>query len=487
MNKNKINKIFTIIFKLLYYLVVTLACLIVLFLLYYIISSQLNADNEDYKPKVSIYTIVSPSMTPVINVYDVVVNVRVDNPEDIEIGDIITYVSTSSTSEGMTITHRVVEISTLPDGTYEYMTQGDNNSEPDSSYVLYDQVVGKKVLIIPYLGRLQLLVANHKGWLFLLLIPIAIYIFHEIYKLIDLFGLRRKVNKVVGTTEDSLIDRKKAQKELENQRKETIKEELLKKEIKQNYLVNNTSNNKDTGGFLETYTETIISVSVNKYTKDKKTPLSSLPNDEMSLKVNTGKNIPTSISQIPNDTELPKSKDDPLPTKISKEEPIEILDTDELSTKIKEYDTKIIKLDQMIADIERISKPLKESLPKETSIEENYLKGGKIKVINMEPTKNQPRKTPSRRSKTPTPPLESTQSIELKPLLNSLNNSSKQSSKKVNKDHLNLNPHNLKKLNRPSKTSSKASNTPTKVNDTKVKNSSKSQPKAHFIEIKKVK
>jgi len=59
-------------------------CLIVFFLLYYIFSSQLHANDEDYKPFISVYTIVSPSMTPVINVYDVVVNVRVDNPQNID-------------------------------------------------------------------------------------------------------------------------------------------------------------------------------------------------------------------------------------------------------------------------------------------------------------------------------------------------------------------------------------------------------------------
>lgn len=82
--EKKEKNILSIILKLLYYIVILFVCLIALFLLYYIISSQLHADDSDYKPKVSIYTIVSPSMTPVINVYDIVVNIRPESPKDIQ-------------------------------------------------------------------------------------------------------------------------------------------------------------------------------------------------------------------------------------------------------------------------------------------------------------------------------------------------------------------------------------------------------------------
>ena len=173
--KNK-KSILSTILKLLYYIVIVFVCLIAIFLIYYIINSQLHADDENYKPKFSIYTIVSPSMTPVINVYDIVINIRPETPKDIQVGDIITYKSSAANTEGMTITHRVIGISQLPDGTYEYMTQGDNNEEPDSLYVTYDNVIGKEIAIIPYLGRLQFLIANQKGWLFLLLIPVSIYL-----------------------------------------------------------------------------------------------------------------------------------------------------------------------------------------------------------------------------------------------------------------------------------------------------------------------
>ena len=220
MKNSKLKKILLGLLKLLYYIAIAFVCLIVGILIYYIISVQIHADDKDYKPGISIYTIVSPSMTPEIKVYDVVVNVKVTDPEKIEIGDIITFKSQAATSEGMTITHRVIAREKLPDGTYEYMTQGDANPEPDSSYVTFDNVIGEKILIIPGLGKVQFLIANKKSWLFLLLIPISIYLIKEIYKLIDLLGLKKKVKKVIDEPEE--------EPQIDHEKQEALKQQLRK-------------------------------------------------------------------------------------------------------------------------------------------------------------------------------------------------------------------------------------------------------------------
>ena len=184
------------------------------------ILTQLNANNENYHPLISVYTIVSPSMTPVIDVYDVVVNVRVKRAEHIEIGDIITYKSKSSLSEGMTITHRVVGIDKQSNGNIRFITQGDNNSEPDANYVEFEDVIGREIFVIPWLGNLQFLLSSYKGWIFLLLIPIALILIKDIFKLIDLFGLNSRVNKVIAEEVD------KEKQRLEEERKQEIKERL---------------------------------------------------------------------------------------------------------------------------------------------------------------------------------------------------------------------------------------------------------------------
>lgn len=491
--EKKEKNILSIILKLLYYIVILFVCLIALFLLYYIISSQLHADDSDYKPKVSIYTIVSPSMTPVINVYDIVVNIRPESPKDIQVGDIITYKSSASNAEGMTITHRVVEVSQLPDGTYEYMTQGDNNTEPDSLYVTYDTVIGKEVLIIPYLGRLQFLIANQKGWLFLLLIPVSIYLLREIIKLIDLLGLRKKVDKVIGTTEDNFIERRKIEKTKEEERKQLIKEELYNKEVAKDAR---RKSDYEPSGFLEQYTEHIVTVTENKYKKNRKAPSKEIKTD-----IAPDEKIRTQIKAEANKVVAnTKKKTEPLilPKPARKQEVVneqyEILDTDELTTKIKEYDTKIEKLNKMIQDMENIATTQIEEEPMEEV--DDYLQEAKIKVIKVEPVKK------SKSSKKESPktekgkinlstdynfeftdliPVENIREKITRPKGEDIKEIRKEattaSTKKASsKEKLNLNPKEIKKINRTKK------KTTTETTASKEKAKLKLNPK----EIKKV-
>lgn len=458
MEQTKDKKIISKVLKVLVYIAISFACLLTLFLLYYVINSQIHADDESYKPAVSIYTIVSPSMTPVINVYDVVVNVSVEDPTEIEVGDIITYKSQAAASEGMTITHRVIAIDQLPDGTYEYLTQGDNNSEPDSLYVTFDNVIGKEIMILPVIGRLQFLIANHKWWLLLLIIPIGIYLVREIIKLIDLFNLRNKVDRVTGEKEESIIVKKKA----ENiERKEKIKEELENRELARKTI---TRSPEEPEGFLEKYTETLVSVPLNKYDKR-----------------NKGKIIKPTKLEPKEEIVEPKQEKiiSPLPPKAKAEETMdvkkeveerttndqyEILDTDELTSKIKEYDSKIVQLDKMIKDMENIS-----STPDPEEIEfqekDDFLEGSRIRVIKVELTNNNEEVRKTRRAKreeqidltnsttsyNPNKKIARPEGEDIKNLRGSINasNTTKEDKKTTKKDTLNLNPKTVKKVTRP--------------------------------------
>ena len=61
----------------------------VVFLAYYFIAMQVYAlKGERYEPKFSLYAIMSNSMVPNINVYDIIVDIRVDDPTDIKTGDV---------------------------------------------------------------------------------------------------------------------------------------------------------------------------------------------------------------------------------------------------------------------------------------------------------------------------------------------------------------------------------------------------------------
>ena len=335
--------------KILFNIVIFLVCVIAFVLIAYVFLAQIHKDDNNYKPSISFYTIVSPSMNPVIKVYDVVVNIKPSGPEDIEIGDIITYVSTNSTSEGMTITHRVVAITKAENGNYEYQTQGDNNSEPDGVLVTYDNVIGKEIMIIPKLGKIQFLLANKKSWLLLLLIPVMLFIFKDIYDLIELFGLRRKVDDVTGYIEEPTRVRKN---ELEIKQKEILKRELSIHAVREDALVRKPTESE---GFLEPYSESIIEVG-KSIDSDKK--------EERPATMKIVKPVKIEGEEI-----RPNTDDEEFNKKVQELKPvvssIEVLDTDELTTKIKDYDDKVSKLNEMLNDLEK----MKINKEKEISVE----------------------------------------------------------------------------------------------------------------------
>lgn len=211
------NPIIKMISKVLSWIILTLLFLVAAFLMYYVISSKLyEARGMKFEPKYSLYTIISTSMEPNIKVYDVVFDKKV-NPSDIKEGDIITFISSSTLSEGMTVTHRVIGIVETESG-LKFRVQGDNNSTPDSSLVDSRNILGRVLFKIPQLGRIQFLIQSRGGWLFALLIPALCVVIYDIIKVIRLSNIKDKIEEV----------NKEPEEDLELKRKE----EALKKRLK---------------------------------------------------------------------------------------------------------------------------------------------------------------------------------------------------------------------------------------------------------------
>ena len=152
-------------------------------LVYYFIATKIYAKKgSGYEPRFSLYTIISPSMTPNIKVYDVVVDVKVNSPEDVNIGDVITFNSDRPELHGGTITHRVISITKDNDGNYLYQTKGDANLMEDEGLVPYEKIVGKVSFKIPQLGRIQFFLASSFGWIVVILVPTLYVIIKDILK-----------------------------------------------------------------------------------------------------------------------------------------------------------------------------------------------------------------------------------------------------------------------------------------------------------------
>jgi len=118
------------------------------------------------------FIVMSGSMRPVLNVGDIVITQYV-NPENLKIGDIITF----KMGEGF-MTHRIIDVK---DGQFE--TKGDDSEDPDVSSVKPKQIRGKLFFAIPFYG--YIIHELSKGWmpLLLILIPAVMIIFGEIKKI----------------------------------------------------------------------------------------------------------------------------------------------------------------------------------------------------------------------------------------------------------------------------------------------------------------
>lgn len=90
-------------------------------------------------------SIASGSMVPELNVGDVAI-IKECTPNDIIVGDIIQY-----KMEGYTVIHRVIE-KKQKNGEYIFITKGDSNKTQDIHPVNEDQVIGKCIFKVKYLG-----------------------------------------------------------------------------------------------------------------------------------------------------------------------------------------------------------------------------------------------------------------------------------------------------------------------------------------------
>lgn len=217
------GRIMHIIGKVLSWALFILLLLVACFLLYYYVATKIYvAKGEEFKPKFSIYTVISESMTGTINKYDSIVDVRVDSPDDINVDDIITFISTDILTPGITNTHRVIAITKSEDGEVCYQTKGDFNQVPDGACAKYKNVLGKVIIKIPYLGRVQYFLSSPSGFILFIFIPALFIIGKDIFKMTKLSNISKSAEKIQERKKPSA---KKVRSE--KLRKENIKRKLL--------------------------------------------------------------------------------------------------------------------------------------------------------------------------------------------------------------------------------------------------------------------
>jgi signal peptidase len=118
-----------------------------------------------FSPDYDMYVVRSGSMTPAVEVGDMVITGPASGPfgGGIKPGTIVTYARGKEL-----ITHRIVS---LENGIL--VTKGDASEDPDAQPVQMTQVVGVYLFKIPKLGYVSSFIHTKPGWLLVIILPTA--------------------------------------------------------------------------------------------------------------------------------------------------------------------------------------------------------------------------------------------------------------------------------------------------------------------------
>lgn len=123
---------------------------------------------------IRIFTVVTESMVPKYNVFDVVMSKEVD-PATIKVGDDVVYLGKKDDFADKIITHQVIQI----DDGLIFHTKGIANTDEDPT-ITQDQIYGVVFYKSRILSAISRVVNNPYGFYFLIFVPIAVLVALEI-------------------------------------------------------------------------------------------------------------------------------------------------------------------------------------------------------------------------------------------------------------------------------------------------------------------
>ncbi len=171
---NKFFKIITAVFK-------VAVVLLVVFIVSVILIQRI-FDNNVTIGGYRIFTIITGSMEPEYKVLDVIVS-KERSPENIEVGDDVVYLGEEGGFENKVVTHRVIKIDDSGDELI-FHTQGIANHQEDPP-ITSDQVYGVVLFKSHTLSFISKVVSHPIGFMFLVMVPLAILIVSEVMYKID--------------------------------------------------------------------------------------------------------------------------------------------------------------------------------------------------------------------------------------------------------------------------------------------------------------
>ena len=125
--------------------------------------------------------VLTDSMYPEIKSGDIIICKDI-SPEDVKVGDVISFFDPADKNGVAVVTHRVIEIIT-DDGELYFRTKGDNNNTDDKIAVPAENLVGLWTETrFAGLGHVALFMQSTWGLIVCIFLPLALFVGYEIFR-----------------------------------------------------------------------------------------------------------------------------------------------------------------------------------------------------------------------------------------------------------------------------------------------------------------
>ena len=215
------------IIKTLFNIVVTI--FVVMFLL--VVCLQRFSNNQITFLGYRMFSVASSSMAPDYQVGDVLI-VKITEPEDIKVGDSVTYYGKVGSFANKVITHQVIKIETNVDGKRVFHTKGISNLVEDP-LVYEEQIYGVVQFKAEILSFIYKVVNTKYGMFILVILPIFYIIGSEMLAFMLENEEKRRRPKQIEEVEEEVVEEEPKKKEKTTKEKKTTTKKKTTKKSKE--------------------------------------------------------------------------------------------------------------------------------------------------------------------------------------------------------------------------------------------------------------
>ncbi len=190
----------------------------------------------------SFLSVQSDSMEDEFFPGDLIMIRRYNKTHKYDVDDIISFLAFDNTGSMYINTHRVVEV-IQSNGSYSYVTKGDNADKPDKKHVASSKILGQyNGKRVSNLGKFFDFAGTSQGVLLLIVLPAALIVIWQLFGYLRSLAIDKKTQPVYQTAQprsyppaaqsdkDAIIREYLRQQQEEEARKQQIIEEYLQKQ-----------------------------------------------------------------------------------------------------------------------------------------------------------------------------------------------------------------------------------------------------------------